>query len=125
MAFQGVILSVGALIERFQTETDPAPTPAASVGLPHSAADNAARCSELIAAGEDAADSWRFEISQTLDDYTSTLRRGGPQLAARVFDREPQRTGSDDVDAAFAALATCPSVMGGWLLGGSVSAAGG
>jgi hypothetical protein len=40
-----------------------------------------------------------------LDDYTSVLRRGGPDLAAGVFTDEPPRTGSAHLDAAFAALA--------------------
>lgn len=113
MAFRGTVLSVDALLERALAAPEPAPVSA--VGVRHSAADNAARCSELVAAGEDSAESWRFGILQTLDDYTSTLRRGGPQLAARVFEREPQRTGSVDVDAAFAALADFLSERDGWI----------
>ncbi len=103
MVFQGEVLSIGALLER--AHAAPAYEPARHVGVRHTAADNALRCAELLAAGESLDACWRFGILQTLDDYTSTLRRGGAALAALVFIAAPAPTGSDEVDAAFAALA--------------------
>jgi len=103
MVFQGEVLSIGALLERAQTA--PAVVPGVGVGVRHTAADNAARCAALLAAGDTAETGWRFGILQTLDDYTSTLRRGGTALASEVFAGEPAPTGSQQLDAAFAALA--------------------
>lgn len=103
MVFQGEVLSIGALLERAQAAPDY--TPAAGVGVRHTAAGNAARSAELLLAGDTPETCWRFGILQTLDDYASTLRRGGPQLAAEVFRDEPEPTGSTQLDAAFAALA--------------------
>jgi hypothetical protein len=51
---------------------------------------------------------------QTLDDYNSTLRRGGPGLAAQVFADGPAPTGSARLDAAFAALADRLAIRDGW-----------
>lgn len=48
---------------------------------------------------------WRFGSLQTLDGYTSTLRRGGVTPAAQVFTEEPPSTRAVQIDAAFAALA--------------------
>jgi len=103
MVFQGEVLSIGALLERAQTV--PTVVPGVGVGVRHTAADNAARCAALLAAGDTAETGWRFGILQTLDDYTSTLRRGGASLASEVFAAEPAPTGSRQLDAAFAALA--------------------
>lgn len=103
MAFQGEVLPIGALLERARTA--PAATPAVEIGLRHTAADNAQACADLLAAGEAPEAGWRFGILQTLDDYTSTLRRGGSALASGVFAHEPPPTGSRNLDAAFAALA--------------------
>ncbi|MEO9015751.1 MAG: hypothetical protein ABI275_10570 [Terrimesophilobacter sp.] len=69
------------------------------------AAESASRCAVLLAAGDTPEACWRFGILQTLDDYTSTVRRRGPAPAAEVFATEPQPTGSVRLDAAFAALA--------------------
>jgi hypothetical protein len=51
---------------------------------------------------------------QTLDDYMSTFRRGGPPPAAGVFADEPEPTGSVELDAAFAALAEYLADRDGW-----------
>ncbi|MDD7961123.1 hypothetical protein [Microbacterium thalli] len=112
MVFGGTVLSVAALLD--QAHAAPRSTPDSHVGLRHSAAANAARCAELIAAGNDLSDSWRFGVLQTLDDYTSTLRRGGTQLAAQVFTEAPAPTGSKEIDAAFAALADHLAQRDGW-----------
>lgn len=112
MVFQGEVLPIGALLERAQTA--PATVPGAGVGVRHTAADNAARCAVLLAAGDSPEAGWRFGILQTLDDYASTLRRGGPQLAAEVFAVEPAPTGSAQLDAAFAALADHLAERDGW-----------
>ena len=112
MVFQGEVLSIGALLERAQAEAAHEPT--ATVGVLHTAADNARQCAELLAAGESLDTCWRFGILQTLDDYTSTLRRGGPVLAAQVFNAEPAPTGSVELDAACAALAAHLAERDGW-----------
>ena len=112
MVFQGEALSIAELLDRAQAA--PAYIPGAGVGVRHTAAGNAARCTELLAAGDAPETCWRFGVLQTLDDYTSTLRRGGPQLASEVFVDEPAPTGSTEVDAAFAALATYLAERDGW-----------
>ena len=112
MVFQGEVLPIGALLERAQTA--PAYEPGAGVGMRHTAADNAAHCAVLLAAGDTSEECWRFGILQTLDDYASTLRRGGTALAAAVLASEPAPTGSTRVDAAFAALADHLAERDGW-----------
>lgn len=112
MAFRGEVLSVAALLDAALTA--PEPTPSQTTGLRHTSAQNAAACRALLADGESLDACWRFGILQTLDDYTSAQRRGGTDLAARVFADEPARTGSDEVDAAFAALADYLAERDGW-----------
>lgn len=112
MVFQGEVLPVGALLDAARTTPAAAPNP--SVGVRHTAAQNAAACRTMIAAGESLDACWRFGILQTLDDYTSVLRRGGPELAAEVFTDEPPHTGAVEVDAAFAALAAYLAERDGW-----------
>lgn len=101
--FQGEVLSVGALLHAARTTPEAASS--TSVGVRHTVAQNATACRTMLAAGESLDACWRFGILQTLDDYNSVLRRGGPELAAQVFTDEPPNTGSVEVDAAFAALA--------------------
>lgn len=112
MVFQGEVLPIGALLQRAQTAQ--ASEPGTRVGVLHTAADNAARCAALLAAGDSPEVCWRFGILQTLDDYASTLGRGGTELAAQVFADEPQPTGSMQLDAAFAALADHLAERDGW-----------
>jgi hypothetical protein len=112
MVYRGDVLSVGALLEHALASR--APEAAADVGVRHTARGNAAVCAALIGAGEPPDQGWRFGILQTLDDYTSTLRRGGPALASRVFADEPAATGSAGLDAAFAALAEHLAGRDGW-----------
>lgn len=112
MLFQGEVLSVAALLDA--ARTTPETTPSSSVGVRHTAAQNAADCRALLAGGESLDECWRFGILQTLDDYTSVLRRGGTALAAGVFADEPPYTGAAPVDAAFAALAEYLAERDGW-----------
>ena len=112
MVFQGEVLSVAALLDAARAAPETVPNP--SIGLRHTAATNAAACRTLIGDGESLDVCWRFGILQTLDDYTSTRRRGGPALAAGVFADEPGGTGSAEVDAAFAALADYLADRDGW-----------
>lgn len=112
VVFQGEALTIGALIERARAGGEN--TPAAHIGLRHTAADNARACVALLSAGESATECWRFGVLQTLDDYTSALRRGGTPLASAVFDDEPTTTGSAELDAAFAALAAHLAARDGW-----------
>lgn len=112
MVFQGEVLSIGALLDAARATPQTAPIP--SVGVRNTAAQNATACRTLINDGEALDVCWRFGILQTLDDYTSALRRGGRNLAAGVFADEPPRTGSVEVDAAFAALAEHLAGRDGW-----------
>lgn len=113
MVFRGEVRSVTALLDAARTV--PEHTPSSRFGVLHTAASNAAICRDLLADGESLDVCWRFGILQTLDDYTSTLRRGGPELAAQVFSGESPRTGSVQLDAAFAALADCLAGRDGWI----------
>ena len=112
MLFQGEVLSVAALLDAARTTPEAAPS--VGVGVRHTAAQNAAACRTLLTSSESLDECWRFGILQTLDDYTSALRRGGPGLAAEVFTDEPPRTGAVEVDAAFAALAEYLAEHDGW-----------
>lgn len=103
MVFQGEVRSVTALLDAARAA--PEHTPSSHAGVLHTAADNASACRRLLTDGESLDACWRFGILQTLDDYTSTLRRGGSELAAEVFSDEPPPTGAVQLDAAFAALA--------------------
>lgn len=110
MTFRGEVLPVGALIDVAGSGADTVTT--SDVGIRHTAAQNAAACRPLLADGPDTG--WRFGVLQTLDDYSSTLRRGGVGLAAEVFADEPPATGSAGVDAALAALAEYLAHRDGW-----------
>lgn len=112
MGYQGTVLSFRELLARALAE--PEPPPHSDVGLRHEAASNALLCAELRDAGEDLGECWRLVILQTLDHYTSTLRRGGSELAAQVFATEPAPTGTPEIDAAFAALAEYLADRDGW-----------
>lgn len=112
MVFQGKVMSVGALLDTARAAPDATPDP--SVGVRHTAAGNASACRALVSSGETLDACWRFGILQTLDDYTSVLRRGGPGAAAEVFTDEPPRTGANELDAAFAALADYLAERDGW-----------
>lgn len=112
MVFRGEVRSVASLLDAAQTAPDA--VPGAGVGVRHTAAENARACRDLLATGEGLDVCWRFGILQTLDDYTSVLRRGGPAVAAGVFADEPEPTGAVEVDAAFAALADHLAERDGW-----------
>ncbi|MDF1489626.1 hypothetical protein [Tessaracoccus caeni] len=112
MVFQGEVLSIAALLD--VARATPATRPNSRVGVRHTAVQNAEACRTLLADGETLDGCWRFGVLQTLDDYTSVLRRGGPVLAAGVFTDEPPRTGSTQLDAAFAALADYLASRDGW-----------
>lgn len=111
MVFQGEVLSVSELMRRSGMEPSAA---VADAGVRHTAAGNAAHVAALLRAGDDLAVAWRFGILQTLDDYQSTLRRGGPATAAAVFADAPEATGARELDAAFAALADHLATADGW-----------
>lgn len=112
MVFQGEVQSVAALLDAARTA--PEAVPGAGVGVRHTAAQNARACRRMLAMREGLDACWRFGILQTLDDYTSVLRRGGPAVAAGVFADEPPRTGADQLDAGFAALADYLAERDGW-----------
>lgn len=103
MEFQGEVKSVATLLEAARTAPDV--TPGEGVGVRHTAAQNALTCRELFAGGDNLDAGWRFGILQTLDDYSSVLRRSGPAAASGVFTDEPPRTGWEQMDAGFAAIA--------------------
>ncbi|MDO5066459.1 MAG: hypothetical protein Q4D96_04180 [Propionibacteriaceae bacterium] len=112
MGFSGEVLSVEAMLARSLAEPEQVPPP--KVGLLHSASGNAAHCARLLSEGESLESCWRFGVLQTLDDYTSSFRRGGVELGAQVFQEEVTPTGALELDAAFAALADHLSSRDGW-----------
>jgi hypothetical protein len=115
--FKGTVLSVEDLLGAALAEPEPDwRALGGNLGLVADAADAASHCTRLILQGVGAEDLWRFGILQTLDDYESCRRRGGIELAAQVFDREPGRTGSAGLDAAFAALGAHLAARDGWNL---------
>lgn len=115
MAYQGTRLSIEALIAISSASGDSdAPAPMSSIGVRHTAHGNARHCAELLEAGEPVSSGWRFGILQTLDDYRSTVKRGGVQLGAGVFADAPEPTGSAELDTAFAALAEYLADRDGW-----------
>ncbi len=111
MVFKGEVVSASEMIRL--AEEAPA-VPVSSAGVLHTAAGNALDAAELIADGEPPTAGWRFGVLQTLDDYTSTCRRGGVALGAGVFTDPPAPTGSVELDAAFAALAEYLAERDGW-----------
>ncbi|WP_434157576.1 hypothetical protein [Clavibacter michiganensis] len=111
MVFKGEVSSVTEMI-RLAEEAPAAPV--SSAGVLHTAAGNAVDAAELVAAGEPLTAGWRFGVLQTLDDYTSTCRRGGAEVGAGVFTDPPAPTGSVELDAAFAALAEYLAERDGW-----------
>ena len=114
MVFHGAVLSVGELIERAKADHSTRPAIRDDRAVLHTAASNAAHCARLLSQGGTLDDVWRFCVLQTLDDYTSTLRRGGISPASKVFEQEPAPTGSHEVDAALAALAEHLAHHDGW-----------
>jgi hypothetical protein len=115
MAFKGTVLSVGELVARAQAAPEPDwKALYGHIGLRNDAADAAERCARLIGEGESLNACWRFGILQTVDYYDSCARRGGVELGAQVFEREPRRTGAVEIDAAFAALAEHLAVRDEW-----------
>lgn len=113
MPFKGEVLSVQALLASAASDDAPERPLGPSV-VRHTAAGNARHAADLIAAGDGLESGWRFGILQTIDDYASTLRRGGAALGAVVFVEEPPPTGSVELDAAFAALADHLAERDGW-----------
>lgn len=115
MVFKGKVLPVGELLERAQTSPEPNWRALSGVAvLRHTARSNARECARMLAFGDTLAACWRFGILQSLDDYTSAVRRGSLDLGAEVFADEPERTGSQEIDAAFAALADHLAESDGW-----------
>lgn len=115
MSFKGTLLPIGELIALAQAEPEPDWRALyGHIGLESTAADAARFCAELIAEGRTLSECWRFGILQTVDYYDSAVRRGGVELGAQVFAAEPERTGAQAVDAAFAALADHLGERDGW-----------
>lgn len=115
MAFKGKVLAVGELLERAQAAPDPDwRALSRDAVLRHTAQSNAHECVRILAAGGSLVECWRFGILQSLDDYTSAIRRGSLALGTKVFEDEPERTGSQEIDAAFAALADHLAERDGW-----------
>ncbi|ALD14427.1 hypothetical protein GW571_14760 (plasmid) [Clavibacter capsici] len=111
MVFQGEVLPVTEMIRLAEEGPD---APVNSAGVLHTAAGNALDAAELVSDGQPPTAGWRFGVLQTLDDYTSTCRRGGAELGSGVFTDPPAPTGSVELDAAFAALAEYLAERDGW-----------
>lgn len=116
MIYAGQRMTVGDLLAEAHAAPPPSSEQHAHISLRHTAAGNASACAALIAQGDDLDQLWRYIILQSLDDYASTLRRGGPRLAAHFFDDEPAPTGSPHIDAALAALADHLATRDAWTI---------
>lgn len=112
--FQGEVLPLADFIAQAKAAEPLSQELYSDIGLRHTAQGNAAVCASMISAGRSLDECWRFGILQTLDDYASTLRRGGKELAQLVFSPEPATTGAPELDAAFAALAEHLATRDGW-----------
>lgn len=112
MTFKGQVLTVDEMLR--EALSAPETNVVMGVGVRHTAADNAAFCRDLLGTRATLDECWRFGILQTLDDYTSTVRRGGTELGAAVFTAEPPPTGDARIDSAFAALACYLAGRDGW-----------
>jgi hypothetical protein len=77
--------------------------------------DAAIVAQEMLTNGEPLRRVWRFALAQMLDDYTSVFKHDGIDSAAKMYDAAPIRTGSTQIDAAFAALAEYLARRDGWL----------
>lgn len=113
MAYQGEVLSVSGLLARSLAEPE---VVLEDRSLRHDVAGNAELASMLLLDGDELAEVWRLTVVQTLDDYSSALRRGGVMLGQRVFDPAPAPTGSAEIDAALAALAEFLAERDGWVV---------
>ena len=76
--FGGRVLSVRELIEKAQSAPGVDWRALSSDGpLSHTARSNARECARMLLEGDSLAACWRFGILQSLDDYTSAVRRRG------------------------------------------------
>ncbi|UKF81706.1 hypothetical protein [Clavibacter californiensis] len=82
MEFQGEVVPVSEMI---RLAGDVPAVRVCSFGVLHTAAGNSRDAAELVPDGQPPTAGWRFGVLQTLDDYTSTYRRGGARLGAGVF----------------------------------------
>ncbi|PPF66148.1 hypothetical protein C5C18_11920 [Rathayibacter tritici] len=113
MKFRGQVLSVTALLELPSDQGAPRDD-VPDLRVMHTAASNARHAAQLIAEGEPPDVAWRFGILQTLDDYSSTVKRGGVALGLAGFSDVPAPTAASELDAAFAALADHLAERDGW-----------
>jgi hypothetical protein len=79
-----------------------------------SVADAAQLARRLLADSGLLQQIWRFVVMQLLDDYASVLRHSGVEAASRMWTPEPPLTGSNQVDAALAAMAEYLARRDGW-----------
>lgn len=113
--FEGEVLPLADFIAQAKATEQPDQALYSDIGLRHTAQGNATACASMINAGRSLDECWRFGVLQTLDDYTSTLRRGGTELAQQVFAPGPALTGAPEIDAAFAALGEYLADRDGWI----------
>lgn len=110
--FQGQVLSLEEMIVRSDADQPFVYPPITELKL--SADRNARLARDILADGETLNDAWRFGVLQTLDEYQSVLKLDGVEWAAQIFAKAPVKTGSSEVDAAFAALADYLAELDGW-----------
>lgn len=77
------------------------------------ATEAARNASAELATGGELSDAYRC-LMQLLDDYRRALRSSCIQVAARLFEEVPPKTGDVRVDAALAALAEHLARHDGW-----------
>jgi len=110
MSYQGRRLSVGELVELARRDSS---LLADAPSTPH-CSYHAELCQDMLNAGDQLLDCWRFGVLQLVDRYNSAARRNDWDVARRLFEQPPSPTGSLQLDAAFAALAEYLSVRDHW-----------
>lgn len=100
--------------ETWAGQADGWPAPWRLVAQRHDIAVHAEELRKLVDAGEDDRQLFRFGVLQMIDWYKSIRKYEGVDVAAAIFDNEPESTGHAGLDAAFAALADWYADVDGW-----------
>lgn len=107
------LMSVSELISYSRSLTDE-PCGRGSTEIRHTAKQAATVCKQDLETGLTLDECWRYTVLQLLDDYTSTVKRAGVAVAKGVFADAPGLTGSQEIDAALAALCQWLADRDGW-----------
>lgn len=111
MKFKGPHLSLEEILNSSE-KIDESPV-SYSDDLRSSAYENASDTIFTFGKNLEIIDLWRFAVLQTLDDYNSSVKRGGVTLGARVFEN-PVEDSVPYMKVSLAGLASYLSEKDGW-----------